>query len=138
MKTVSFYHAQTGIFNGRVLSTDDPKAVQNNTPSGYVAIEGAFDSRSQRFDVSTGKIIAYQPPSPSPDHEWNEAANKWVLKQSVAQLANAKTAARTRIAALLESQSTVVRKHLLNGGAPATLDRLRAIDEEISALEDLL
>jgi hypothetical protein len=56
----SFYNAETGEIHKRTFSGPE-RLLALNTPAGYVAIEGAFDHRTQRIDVDTGKPVDYQP-----------------------------------------------------------------------------
>ena len=92
MRTVSFYHKDTGLFNGAHLTASSSTSVDINTPDGYAAIDGHYDHLSQRIDVETKTVIDYQPPAPSVDHEWNIATKRWQLSAG----AQAKTTAAQR------------------------------------------
>jgi len=137
MSAYKFYHKATGLFLPAVFQTDDPRMLRNNTPAGHAALEGEYDHLSQRVDVSdpaAPKVVDYQPPQPSSDHEWNASTKRWQLSQAAAGRLAAQTAARQRIVELEASAAPLLRKSVL--GDAAALDALRALDAEISALQD--
>src|ERR1700675_463680 len=101
MKIVSFFHKDTGLFNGEQLFASDETAIAANTPPDHIAIEGHHDHLSKRVDLAAHlrwealhdkvaqlqpqdrsqrheeldslwaqAVVDYQPPAPSPDHEW--------------------------------------------------------------------
>src|SRR5579863_1897158 len=111
---VHFFDATTGLFTGVSMHTNltTPKAVKafiaENTPAGHGAYVGYVDALSQRMDVSTGQIVDYQPPQPSPRHEWNPVTRRWQK-----QLALKRSAALARIAELEKGQHRTVRETLI-------------------------
>ena len=131
---VHFYDEATGLFTGRSLSVTDGEhaaaAIKANTPPGKVGFEGDVDPLAQRVDVSTGKLVDYQPPQPSADHEWDASTKRWQLTAAAATRKRARAAALQQIAALEQSQHGAVRDALLGRGT----DRLKAIDEQIAEL----
>ena len=78
----------------------------------------------------TGKVIDYQPPQPSPDHEWNAVTKRWQPSAATTAKAEARQAALERFAALEAFQARAVRDWTLSGD----VSRLRAIGSETVAL----
>jgi hypothetical protein len=116
MKTFSLYEAATGLFTGKRLHCDDEGLLAVRLPAGTLALEGAFDHRRQRMDLATGAIVAYRPPAPSADHEWDDAGKRWQVKPARAT----------------EDQGRAVREATL--GDAAAMKRLKEIDAEINEL----
>lgn len=161
MKTVSFYHRETGLLNGQMLIASDDEAVALNTPPDHAAIDGHHDPLTKRVDVDVHKrqmalnaeiltqedkqrrqaeldalqakvLVDYQPPAPSADHEWNVDAKRWQLSAAATDRVNRQAAAVARIAELVGSQHQHVRDLLL--GNLAARPRLQAIADEIEKL----
>lgn len=126
----SFYDLETGLFSGRTFS--GPQGCKENTPIGHGAHEGQVDHLSQRKDLNTGALVDYQPPQPSPDHEWSADQKRWQLSTAAQQRLIARELALARIAVLEASQHRAIRESALAyDGAKA---RLQAIDDEIVKL----
>ena len=137
MLVVSFYHCETGIFNGRHLMVSDPSMIPLNTPPDHIAIEGDhYDPLTQRVDVATGKVVDHIPPQPSADHEWNSISRRWQLRPEITAKQQARQAALGRITELELKALRALREHAL--GKPGAHARLAAIDTEISALREAL
>jgi hypothetical protein len=137
MKVVSFYHRETGLFNGRHLMVSDPAMIPLNTPPDHIAIDGDhYDALTQRVDVATGKVIDHIPPQPSDDHEWNAIARRWLIKPEITARQQARKTALGRITELELKALRALREHAL--GKPGAHERLTAIDAEISELRDVL
>jgi len=137
MLVISFYHRETGIFNGRHLMVSDPAMVPLNTPPDHIAIEGDhYDPLTQRVDVATGKVVDHIPPQPSEDHEWNSISRQWQLRPEITAKQQARKAALGRITELELKALRALREHAL--GKPGAHERLTAIDTEISALREAL
>ncbi|HWW21227.1 MAG TPA: hypothetical protein VNZ06_10510 [Steroidobacteraceae bacterium] len=132
IKTFSLYEAATGLFTGKRLQCDEDGLVEARLPPGTLAIEGAFDQMSQRVDLATGKIVAYHPLAPSPDHEWNAASKRWQVKKGARESEGRRAVVFARIHALETSQGRAIREATL--GDPAAMKRLKEIDAEIAAL----
>jgi hypothetical protein len=131
IKTYSLYEAASGLFTGKRLHCDDDALLSMRLPAGTLALAGAFDPRSQRLDLATGKVVPYRPPAPSPDHEWNASEKRWQVK--------APRGAEDRIAiiyariqTLEATQGRAVREATL--GDPTAMKRLKDIDAEIKDL----
>lgn len=60
----TFYDEATGIFDNGSICIPDHADPAENAPAGHVALEGVFNSRTQRVDLSTLDVIAYTPPPP--------------------------------------------------------------------------
>jgi hypothetical protein len=131
MKQVRFFHKDTGIFLAREFFTSNDAAVASNTPADHVTFERKIDHLSQCMDVATGKLVDYQPPSPSADHEWNTTTKRWQINAAVTAKAEAHRSALASIAALEASGVRAVRELAL--GQAGALDRLKALDIEIAA-----
>lgn len=117
MKTVAFYHKETGLLNGMRFMASDDELIALNTPPGHIAIEGEHDHLTKRVDVTTGEVIDYQRPA-------DELA------------ADVKTDGRVTalmmIASLEASQHRAIREAAL--GNPGAAARLQSIDDQITAL----
>jgi len=129
----SFYHKVTGLFAEHVYSACEP-LLDLNTPADHVAIEGSFDPLSQKVDIATGQVIAYQPPAPSADHAWQADVKRWRLLPEVAERQEARRTTLTKIRELEASQGRAVREMLLTGDRT----KLVEIDTEIAKLRALL
>jgi hypothetical protein len=137
MTVVSFYHRETGMFNGRHLMVSDPAMIPLNTPPDHIAIEGDhYDPLTQRVDVATGKVIDHIPPQPSEDHEWNTISRRWQLRPEITARHQARKAALARITELELKALRALREHAL--GKVGAHERLTAIDGEISQLREIL
>lgn len=80
----SLYDASTGIFSGRYIECGllDLAA---NVPDHCGCILGQYDHLSQRVDLTTGKVIDYQPPQPSINHVWRD--KRWHYVKTDADIA---------------------------------------------------
>lgn len=132
MRTVSFFHRETGLLNGQLLIASDDEAVALNTPADHIAIDGHHDSLTQRVDLATAQVVDYQPPQPSPDHEWNVESKRWVLGAATAARQAARSSALLAIGQLEAKGIRAMRELALNTLGAA--DRLKSIDDQISAL----
>ncbi len=131
-KTYSLYEAATGLFTGKRLHCDDEGLLAVRLPAGTLAIEGAYDPRCQRMDLTTGTVVAYRPPTPSADHEWDDVGKRWQIK-APARGAEGRTAViYARIQALEATQGRAVREATL--GDASAMKRLKDIDAEIKEL----
>jgi len=146
VKSVMFYHHETGILHRNHLVTSDDALVSKNTPADHEPIEvpdgRRFDHLSQRVDVAqlrggehatAAHLVDYQPPQPSADHEWNASTKRWQLSAAAQAAAAASAAARARKAELIESQHDLVRRAVL--GDMDAKRQLTAIEDEILALK---
>ena len=131
-KTYSLYEAATGLFTGKRLHCDDEGLLAVRLPAGTLAMEGAFDHRAQRLDLASGKVVAYRPPAPSPDHEWDAVGKRWQYKAANPGPEGRTGAIYARIQALEATQGRAVREATL--GDPQAMRRLKEIDAEISEL----
>lgn len=103
----SFYSISTGILTGGVFG-GDVSQLAANTPAGCGAAPGDLDPQSQRINVITGQVIAYQPPAPADTASltwaWDAGAMRWVSTPTPAALLNAaKLAYEGAAQALLDS-----------------------------------
>lgn len=91
MKTYSFRRADGTFLSGTYAGAE--KWLEGNTPSGCVAIEGTFDFESQRVDLVSGEVVAYQPPpQPMPTLDALRSARLGVINAAFEQTALALTA----------------------------------------------
>jgi hypothetical protein len=141
----SFYHGETGVLHGKMISTDSAigaeEFAQANAPAGHVPIRGRFDQHTQRVnvellkagDVATAEhVVDYQPPQPSADHEWSATLKRWQLTAAAQAKATAAEATRARHAELISQQHDDVRRAVL--GDAAAVGRLKAIEDAIMRL----
>lgn len=77
MNTYSLYDLDTGLFTG-VTIMSSPDVLRLNVPDGCGCLLGAYDQLSQRVVIETGEVIDYQPPQPSPQHQWDVETKRWV------------------------------------------------------------
>ena len=104
--TFHFYRLDDGTFIGRTLTlttdTDAQAFVALNTPPGCAALrhDGPLNAEASRVDLETRAVVEYQPPEPSPDHEWNAQARRWALKAAAVERRDRRTAALARIVEL--------------------------------------
>jgi hypothetical protein len=115
----SFYNPETGEIFKRTFS-GSTKLLELNTPAGMVAIEGAFDHRTQRIDVDTKKAVDYQPGI--------DAARAETSEQQ----------AQARVAILEAAQSRPLRELAIDPSNATAKQRLAEIDGEIASLRPLL
>jgi hypothetical protein len=131
---VSFYHRETGLFNGNHLIASDDAAVKLNTPLDHIAIDGHYDHLSKKVDVESGQVVDYQPAPPSAEHEWNTSTRRWQLRAAVAECQQRHAAALARIAALEAAQHRPMRELAVNSQSVEARKRLEAIESEIASL----
>lgn len=62
MKHWTLYDRTTGLFDGGRIGLPDGVDPAPNTPASHEALEGSYDSQSQRFDLTTNTVVAYTPP----------------------------------------------------------------------------
>jgi hypothetical protein len=117
--TWSFYDQKTGEILSRTYSGPQ---LDINTPPGTAAIEGVFDSLSQRIDLETLAVVDYQPPQPDADHEWNAETRRWIKKAEVIASEQKDRAARV---ALEDIDARSIRR----------LRELSVSDPQLAALE---
>lgn len=134
MKIVSFYNKETGLLHDKALMAGSERDIEINTPAGHVAVDGHHDALSKRVNVATGEIIDYQPPQPSPDHEWNGTTQRWQLSAIALDRTNRRTAAAARIRDLEAASVPAMRELLLSGGVAAR-QKLQAIEDEIVGIQ---
>jgi hypothetical protein len=141
MKTWHFFDAATGLFTGSSVSyppgipnIDD--FVESKIPAGQKAIAAdGIDHASMRVNIETGQVVDYQPPQPSPDHEWNATTKRWQLTEAARAAAVADQAARSAITAAEAGSDRVVREALLEllpKDSPAR-QKLQQLDDVIAA-----
>jgi hypothetical protein len=126
---LSLYDPSTGILTGQTVS-GSPAIVALNIPKGAAAIEGEHDHLSKRVDLATRQVVDWQPPQPSPDHEWNAETRRWQPTAAAITRQEGRQAALARIAALEAGTIRTLRDAAL--GIPGAHDRLAAVEAEIA------
>jgi hypothetical protein len=116
--TWQFYDRETGLFAGRSFTGPD-RALAANTPRGFAAIEGRYDRHSQRVDVASGVVVAYERPAAE-----IEAEQKTAREQQ----------ARHRIAELELAQHRPMRELVIDPSNAEAKRRLQEIEGEIAGL----
>ena len=137
MNAWSFYDPATGLFSKRVLHCS-ARAVEANTPSGLLVLEGEYDYLSQRVDLETGQVVDYQPPAPDDDHLWHHDAKRWRLKPEVAERRRSQAKARAKILELEASQLRPQRELMMDPENKEARQRLEAIEAAIAEQRGLL
>lgn len=136
-----FFDVETGLLHEKcvvlnVQSADVQTVARANAPAGHEPIEGAYDHLSQRVDVPSGKVVDYQPPQPSTDHEWNHVTKRWDLNQAALERLHLANEKRLRLAVLTAKKPDLVSDALL--GKEGAMDKLRVADNEIELLKEQL
>lgn len=130
----SFYRADTGEFTGDRYSAPDDSMLDVNTPAGCIAVEGHHDHLSKR--VVDGRVVDYQPPKPSVDHEWN--GSRWVLNASAVARNSTRARALARIADLERRAIRPSQELQLNPDDAEARARLADLRAQIAAQRVLL
>jgi hypothetical protein len=141
MRHFCYFDLATGVIaEGGGIHINAPsgheECARANAPPGHGVVEGIFDHLSQRVDVATGKVIDYQPPQPSADHEWHAPSKRWLLSDAATQRQARREAALKEIVRLESQQPRALREAAL--GQAGAVERLRLIDEQIAALRPQL
>jgi hypothetical protein len=136
MQRITYYSKETGVAHSRWSGPEH--LVELNAPEGHAWIEGHFDMCSQRVDVKTGQLVDWQPPQPSPDHEWNAETRRWQLSQAIQERRARRQVALARIMALEASQARPLRELARDPTNAEARKRIDAIEEQIVALRGSL
>lgn len=132
----SFYDPATGALTGRTYAGPE-SLLALNTPPGHHALKGHHDHLSKRVDLQSGAVVDWQPPQPSPDHQWDQQSRRWQLSASAQERQAARAEALERIAALEAAQHRAVRELLLElASEHPGLNRLQEIDTQIAQLRE--
>lgn len=139
MRSVSFYHRDTGAIHPVSIVASDESAIALNTPADHVAIDNPVDGsvhdwQSRKVDVKTGEVVDYQPPQPSPNHEWNSTTKRWQQNLATRERESRRRDAHARIAALADEERHLIRRLALNAFDAEAKERLAKIDSEIAEL----
>jgi len=122
-QTYSFYRPD-GTLTGRTVSCP-PEMLAGMTPAGLTSIEGAHDHLCKRVDVATGEVVDYQPPQPSPHHEWD--GRRWNLSSAAQQAKAAEGGALVALAAADQRRIRALSDLALGiAGATARLESIEA------------
>jgi len=116
-KSWSFYQLSDGTFTGRRILTSRTEMVEANTPPDCAAIAGRYNPQTQRVDLETGRVVAYEAP-PDARHLSDRA--------------------QAHIAALEEKQKRPVRELLLDPANSEARLRLAEIESQIAELRKVL
>jgi hypothetical protein len=111
MSTFSLYDEQTGLFIGVVaecVPTGIGDMLISHPHCSFVM--GEFDALSQRVDLATGEVVAYQPPAPSEHHAWNAGTKRWdYIKPAALVLDDAKADAQRQANQLCAARLSAIR-----------------------------
>lgn len=119
MSTWSFYKPDSGLFTGRVKTLPFDDLIEVNTPTGLKAIRGVFDRHTQRVDIATGEVVAYQRPQAEIDAEQRAERDQRIHK---------------RIADHEAAQHRPMRELAVDPGNADAKRRLAEIEDQIAAL----
>lgn len=152
MKTYSTYQLDSGIFTGNSIGCT-AAFLAANIPDGQGCIMGEYDHLSERVDMSTGEVIDYIPPQPSPDYGWDTSSRRWIYVPTLFDKKTAKLIEiNQRCSALLgavmsgyppdevqswSKQESEARALAINSGAPTPLLHALAVARAIP-LSDLV
>jgi hypothetical protein len=139
MNRFHFYHKETGILHASCLVANVPPGMvelcaQKNCPPDHEIIAGEFDALSQRINPATKQAEGWQPPQPSPEHEWNEDTKRWRLNEAAVAKHEARAKALEQIAALEASQARPMRELALDSANAPARERLSEIEAQIARL----
>lgn len=142
MRSVRFYHKDTGIFHDLTIVCSDDRAVELNTPENHSAIDNPsdgsiYDHLSQKIDVSTGQVIDYIPTPPSDEHEWDGILRRWQLNATAVDREAKRSSADTRISVLAEEERHLIRRLILDPQDAVSRKRLEEIDAEIVGIRTI-
>jgi len=129
VKVWSFYNPETGEFLRRTFR-GPARALEANTPVGFLPWEGKVNPEANKVDLVTGALVAWQSPQPSLDHEWTGAG--WKVSDQARAVRTRRAEALGKIKALESRQPRVLRELAL--GDDQARARLQAIEEEIQKL----
>ena len=142
MRHFHYFDTATGVIHPDAIAINSSVGVEEaaaaNCPPGHKVIEGHFDRLSQRVDVATGEVVDYQPPPPSPDHEWEPVSKRWRLSAAATEREGRQAAVRAQIIALEQAQARPVREVALGIGGADARQRLAAIEGQIAELRKQL
>jgi hypothetical protein len=127
-----FYDNATGLFSGRSGRYADEAMAQANAPEGFTALQGAFDRNSQRFEIESGNVIDYQPPSPGADYEWSAERKRYSKSLAAVQRDGLIAFAQQSIEMLERSQLRPIRELALDPANVAAKSRLQQIEDAIA------
>lgn len=139
IRSYSFYHAETGMFAGKIYETDAPSdaTILREGPPGHSYVEGKHDHLSKRVDVATGTVIDWQPPAPSAEHEWDSDRRRWKLSPAASMKLHRSLEATAQIQHLENDvQPRILREVAL--GHDGAKERLASLDAEIEQLRPQL
>lgn len=165
MRNVTYYHKDTGALHRLSTLASDDLAIALNTPADHVPIDhppsGSYlDWQSQRVNLelvraeheahvqahaesaappeyrpSIAVVEDWQPPPPSPEHEWNSAAKRWQLGAKAREAAEVARAGTARRAEIIAEQQPLLRRLALNPDDAAARSALADLHAEASRLE---
>lgn len=139
IRSYSFYHRETGRFAGKCYETDSPThdTIAREAPEGHDYIEGRHDHLSKHVNIGTGLVEDWQPPAPSPDHEWDVARQRWKLNVAASLKLHRSLEATAQIQHLENDvQPRILREVAL--GRDGAKERLASLDAEIEQLRPQL
>lgn len=86
-RVASVYRLDDGELTGQTLHAT-PGAMQANLPAGCGLVDGEHDHRNRRVDLTTGSVVAYQPPQPAATeyetYVWDVDAELWLAQPTAA------------------------------------------------------
>jgi hypothetical protein len=89
-----------------------------------------------RFMPTVDVVVDWQPPQPSPEHEWHAGTRRWQLSVATQKRNADRRTAQVRISELERD----VQLGLLRGlalGEPGAKEKLQALDSEIASLRSV-
>jgi hypothetical protein len=129
----AYFDLTTGLQVGHFIEGTEEDAIANAPPNSRAIPDVPHPHAKRLVD---GVLVDYQPPAPSPDHEWNDAEKEWRLSAAAKRTMQERNAALSQINVLEQSQARALRELAL--GDETARDRLTVIDEQIAALRPKL
>lgn len=119
-----------GLWTGRSITVPDSD-VALNVKTGETALDWVDDPHALR--LVEGELVAYVPPAPDEDHEWNPEAKRWRLKDAIGAAKAESAAAAEAIGSEELTTLRALREWALSvgGGDAAALARLQAAEDRI-------
>jgi thioredoxin-like negative regulator of GroEL len=119
----AYYDVTSGLFSARSVLASSKSMAEANAPAGYAAIEGRYDRLTQRVDVATGNVVAYERAAAEIEAE---------------QQAKRAERARHRIEVLERAQHRPMRELAIDPNNAEAKRRLAEIETEIEGLRGQL
>ena len=139
MKQYSFYDLKTGHFLQGYKTLGSESQLRDNTPDGFGAMEGVWDSLSQKLDHATGLVVDWRPVAPVDDAwltwTWDEVVRRWISTPTDASTYMDKQAViKAEMTRLEATQARPMRELMIDPTNTTERLKLEQIDLQLEAL----